>query len=198
MGELLQRFSTSEGYALYADVLPFFQDLRARRSVLTPGLTRRDEIIVGIISNSDDRIGSILRSFGLSLSSRRFSPDVDQSVSTSPVKNDFDFVTLSYDVGFEKPHHQIFDAARMCAALPKEEKDAQDFFVHIGDDPVEDYQGAKQAGWEGLCISRHGRNQDYMQRNIEMSFLGDFNDLADYLWNDILSLAFERLPTKQD
>lgn len=109
--------------------------LRKRKSQNTPG-----KIIVGIITNSDDRVPGILEDFGLMINPRRFAasaepPKVhsksletlfvasDEDSVPSPGTNlllrpadpeshdDVDFVILSYDVGHEKPDRRIFDAA---------------------------------------------------------------------------------------
>jgi FMN phosphatase YigB (HAD superfamily) len=133
--DLLRQYSTKEGYKLYPEVLPFFRMLQKRRSRNTPS-----KIIVGIITNSDDRVPGILNDFGLIINSRRFAasaepPKVhsksletlfaasDEDIVPSPGTNlrlrpadpeshdDVDFVILSYDVGHEKPDRRIFDAA---------------------------------------------------------------------------------------
>lgn len=57
-----------------------------------------------------------------------------------------DFVTLSYDVGYEKPDRRIWDAAAKQASA------ASDGWrkVHVGDDLEKDVRGAEDAGWKGL------------------------------------------------
>ena len=69
----------------------------------------------------------------------------------SELQEDINFVTLSYDVGSEKPHSSIFDAARALAA----EKDVPaDECLHVGDDLEKDYYGARDAGWSALLLDR--------------------------------------------
>jgi FMN phosphatase YigB (HAD superfamily) len=135
ISDLLRQYSTKEGYKLYPEVLPFFRMLRKRKSRNSPS-----KIIVGIITNSDDRVPGILEDFGLIINSRRFVASAeplkvrsksaemlfagsDEDSRPSPGTNprvrsadpeshdDVDFVILSYDVGHEKPNRRMFDAA---------------------------------------------------------------------------------------
>ena len=183
MNDLWTRFSTSEGYCLYPDVLPFFNGLRLRKALLAREQNTTD-LVVGIISNSDDRVGPILQSFGFLVSPQRYSRKGGSSTNLGT--HDFDFVVLSSDVGFAKPDHRIFEAAKTCAAIPGNEADLQRMYVHVGDNGVEDYQAAEQAGWKGVCIGGHGRDQGQGPRNDQMLFLRDLKDLEAYLWNDVL------------
>lgn len=132
---LLERFAGREGYALYEDVVPFFE--RLKRMKTDNGARTFDRIVVGVISNSDDRVPAVLKSLGLTvgdvradqerssmelpgfeersrmdenakiLSSALYSP----SESIEPV-NDIDMVITSYEAGEEKPHKLIFDVAK--------------------------------------------------------------------------------------
>ncbi|KAF2026195.1 hypothetical protein EK21DRAFT_38909, partial [Setomelanomma holmii] len=114
--DLLERFSTKEGYHLHTDVIDFFAELRRKKST---GRTRSlswpyDRTVVGIISNSDYRVPHILESFRLNVSKRRFGSSPFTKVSSDGEKtpvDDVDFVVLSYDVGHEKPDRRVFDAA---------------------------------------------------------------------------------------
>ena len=132
---------------MYPDVLPFFETLR-QVTVPSIGDSAPSKPIVGVITNSDDRVPSILSSFGLQVGPWRHR---DGSRASLQEGDDIDFVMLSYDVGFEKPDSKIFDATKQM--LPGQER-----FVHVGDDLQKDYLGAKRAGWEGVLLDRESNN----------------------------------------
>ena len=143
MPELLQRFSSSDGYMLYPDVLPFFDAIRTTRSA---------DLLLGILTNADDRVITILESFGLQVNPwRHGTKKVGIAHANPKICDDVDFVALSYDVGFEKPHRRIFDAARDIADSLQFEVS---HCIHVGDDLRKDYQGAEAAGWKGLFLDR--------------------------------------------
>ncbi|CAI7605819.1 unnamed protein product [Penicillium glandicola] len=127
---LLDRFAGPEGYALYDDVLPFFRRMRKLKSAHKWSF---DRIIVGVISNSDDRVPVVLKSLGLTVGDMR--ADQDRSSVDLPgfeersnekdaagehskdypdlnFELDIDMVITSYEAGQEKPHRLIFDVAR--------------------------------------------------------------------------------------
>ena len=179
VSELLSRFRTAEGYRMYDDVLPFFAMLRDRKahlsaptgfapppSSLDPSLAAKwpfDHTIVGVITNSDDRIPDILTSLGLKVGSRRVGRRSGAMLSADP-SEDVSFVVLSYDVGYEKPKHQIFDAAiwllEECLAAESQagRMMRSDEFerVYIGDEPSKDIVGAQDAGWNAVLLDRGG------------------------------------------
>ncbi|KAH5456819.1 hypothetical protein HBI30_073220 [Parastagonospora nodorum] len=160
--ELWQHFSTGAPYSLYPDVKDFFLELRKYKATgPTEALPWKfEKVVVGIISNSDDRAVSILEGMGLDISPRRVgktSPTTTQNWS----RNDIDFVALSYDVGHEKPDHHIFDAATSLLdktlAEQAEGLRANDFEkLYLGDDLEKDYFGALAAGWYPVLIDRKG------------------------------------------
>jgi hypothetical protein len=117
--DLLKRFSSKEGYRLYPEVLPFFEKLREIRR--TPDHDRSRwpwrRTVVGIVTNSDDRVPGILESFGLEIGPR-FDPEDDEWEPEPAGVCDIDFVVLSYDVGAEKPHTDIFRARGRSKATP--------------------------------------------------------------------------------
>ncbi|KAL0851848.1 hypothetical protein ABMA28_000147 [Loxostege sticticalis] len=84
---------------------------------------------VGVISNFDPRLKDIL-----------------QSVK---IKDYFDFILTSYQIGYSKPDERIFKhALEQCEKLVKPSE-----ALHIGDDVNKDYQGAKAAGWHALLVA---------------------------------------------
>lgn len=88
---------------------------------------------LGVLSNFDSRLRTALAELGLA---GRFDP-----------------LVISCEVGSEKPHAGIFEAA--ARALPAEWRDAQ--LALIGDEPASDGDGAAQAGWLRCLIDRAGR-----------------------------------------
>ncbi len=66
------------------------------------------------------------------------------------VSNFFDFVLISYEVGIEKPHPEIFQLAlRLAQAKPGEA-------LHVGDQYLADVVGARRAGIKPLLLDREG------------------------------------------
>lgn len=155
--DLWKRFSSSEGYMLYPDVLPVFQDLRALKDSVRSG-SIATQISVGIVTNSDGRVPSVLLSLGLKVGSLRYGMDpAGMDPASSGVElSDIDFVISSYDVGYEKPSRKIFDAAKDLGRLGDSQNE-HERYVHVGDDLGEDLEAAVQAGWKGLLLERESR-----------------------------------------
>jgi FMN phosphatase YigB (HAD superfamily) len=182
VSELLTRYSTSEGYDMYPDVECFFSMLRRRKEQANLDLPWKwDKTVVGIITNSDDRVPGILESFGLKIGSRRVGNSAQRSAKAS-VDDDISFVVLSYDTGFEKPDKRIFDAATemlkdMLAEIGNkaEGKDIDDFDkLYVGDSIEKDYFGAKKAGWNALVVDRQDEHKGI--EGIEV--ISDFGKLS--------------------
>jgi putative hydrolase of the HAD superfamily len=114
--ELYIHFGTAEPWFVYPDV---FQSLVN---------WQRLGIELGVLSNFDSRIYSVLQSLGLS--------------------NYFQSVTISTQARAAKPDPQIFAIALEKHNCPPSAA------WHIGDSIVEDYQGAKAAGLRGIWINR--------------------------------------------
>ncbi|KAE8374274.1 putative haloacid dehalogenase-like hydrolase [Aspergillus bertholletiae] len=174
---LLDRFASKDGYALYDDVNPFFSRMRTLKET-TGRLGPFDRVLVGVVSNSDDRVPAVLKSLGLRVGDCRADEGVDSmrlsgfeergassssSSSSSDVVNDIDLVITSYEAGVEKPNPRIFEVAmRQAMALAGTAASGDWTCVHVGDDWEKDYQAAVGAGWEGYFLAREadadGRN----------------------------------------
>ncbi|MBH8551813.1 HAD family hydrolase [Nostocaceae cyanobacterium CENA357] len=115
--ELYIHFGTAQPWFIYPDVLPSLVDWQ------------RSGIELGILSNFDSRIYSVLQSLGLS--------------------HYFKSITISTQARAAKPDPQIFAIALEKHNCPPEAA------WHIGDSIVEDYQGAKAAGLRGIWINRN-------------------------------------------
>lgn len=108
---------------------------------------RYDRVVVGVITNSDDRVPDILTSLGLNVSPLRYGGQVQQ------VRGNFDvdFSVMSYDVGHEKPHEKIFAAAEDMAMAGGVGSKAWEK-IYVGDEYAKDVVGAIDAGWNAVLI----------------------------------------------
>ena len=121
---------------------------------------------VGIITNSDDRVTSILISLGLSVRLSNWSetqPDFTHVDGSDREAEHIDFVAFSYDIGYEKPDRRIFDAVQ---TLMKQVKGEDYEYLHVGDDLEKDVNGAKAAGWQSLLLDREEKYVDVLANKI--------------------------------
>lgn len=146
---------------MHADVLPFFEELRKARKCPDSN-DPLSSLRVGIISNSDDRVSSILDSLGLRVGSRRYGMSLETSNLDGQGRDDIDFVALSYDVGVEKPDQKIFDAARELGAMGSELEPGE--CLHVGDDFIKDVRAAEAAGWKSLRVDRSREKENNLTR----------------------------------
>ena len=182
---LLHRFSSSEGYDLCE---PELGPLLAAVKSGSAGSPKKT-IITGVITNSDDRIPSILSSLGLELGSFRFGSRLRSQQTLEEEKqapNDLDFNCMSYDVGFAKPSRAIFDAAAgMARSVLRaqteggEEQEQEDervwTKVYVGDEVRNDLLAAAEAGWHSILVVGRGETVDGRGDGIP----GDLAELED-------------------
>uniref|UniRef100_A0A6M2DUF1 Putative reg-2-like protein n=1 Tax=Xenopsylla cheopis TaxID=163159 RepID=A0A6M2DUF1_XENCH len=91
---------------------------------------KQNNICIGIISNFDTRLKNILRNMNLD--------------------KDFKFIITSYVVNCEKPDVEIFEKALQQSGVPGiKPKHA----IHIGNTPLKDYIGARNAGWNAILMT---------------------------------------------
>ncbi|MBW4633852.1 MAG: HAD family hydrolase [Iphinoe sp. HA4291-MV1] len=114
--ELYIHFGTANPWFIYPDVLPALVSWR------------RMGIELGILSNFDSRIYSVLQSLEL----REF----------------FNSITICTQAGAAKPDSKIFTIAL------EKHNCSPELAWHIGDSVTEDYHGAKAAGLRGIWINR--------------------------------------------
>ncbi|CAK7272926.1 hypothetical protein SEPCBS119000_005381 [Sporothrix epigloea] len=160
--ELLARFASSQGYTMDPRLPGLLRDIRDRR------LAAYERVVVGVITNSDDRVPGILASFGVRVSPLRYSrsPSTDgkrtkpsATVEAPPLAYDIDFICMSYDVGAEKPDPAIFRAAESLvpAAVQGEQTAGSDLDdwdkVYVGDEASKDVAGAEAAGWYPVLLT---------------------------------------------
>ncbi|KAF1987097.1 hypothetical protein K402DRAFT_393262 [Aulographum hederae CBS 113979] len=169
--DLLHRFCSREGYELYPDILPFFQRLReyktnsrALAEAQKDGTWPFTNTVVGVITNSDDRVPGVLRSLGLTVSPLSI---MRTEVGKENLGDDVAFTVLSYDAGVEKPHPDIFRRAselfestlHMRTRDHVEKPDLSSYEkVYVGDDLEKDMFGAVDSGegWKGVLMDRTG------------------------------------------
>jgi putative hydrolase of the HAD superfamily len=89
---------------------------------------RRGGLRLGVVSNWDERLPALLERLELA----------------------FDAVVYSAEVGAEKPHPRIFQAALERLAVPAPAT------LHVGDSQRDDVEGAQGAGLQALLLGRRG------------------------------------------
>jgi beta-phosphoglucomutase-like phosphatase (HAD superfamily) len=159
--ELLDHFSSNKGYRMFDDVKPLLGLIRAARSGQSALEWPWKSTTVGILSNSDHRVPGILKSYGLRICGCEENPgEIEEGLLHS--RPDVSFVTMSYDVGFEKPSPRFFQAAdEAFASLPSSRgvSEADLVKVLVGDDLEKDIRGALDAGWEAVLVARRYSDQ---------------------------------------
>lgn len=157
---LIHRFHSSEGYTLFPDVVPLLKQLRSQKA-------RR--VVIGLITNSDNRTASILTSLGVRVSPLHYGeerPEQSSLGDSSEKDFDVDFTVLSYDVGAEKPDGRMFEAAEEvlgtllrreeAAGSPADADASAEAWskVYVGDEYEKDVVGATRAGWKAVLVER--------------------------------------------
>lgn len=149
--QLLNRFWCDEGYALFSDVKPLLQRIREAHQA------EKTQVVVGVITNSDNRVPDILTSLGLRVSPLRYGGRPQDGTGA---QHDIDFTVMSYDVGYEKPDKRIFSAAEEVLKTKLESEGAAESDlskwrkVYVGDQHDKDVVGALGAGWNAVIIDR--------------------------------------------
>jgi hypothetical protein len=147
---------------------------------------RYGRIVVGVVTNSDDRVPSILSSFGLKVSPLRYGTDVDANTVVR-WDYDIDFHCMSYDAGVEKPDTLIFNAAELMLAQiiamrdgksPAQAKASIESWrkVYVGDEYAKDVVGSKNAGWHSVLLDADDQSanipnmKDHSTKTIDSLF----------------------------
>ena len=147
------------------------------------------DVVVGVLSNSDERVERVLRGLGVSVGGAE-EPHSGNERNGGGDRNgevDIDFVLTSWESGHEKPSPLAFEAAVQRArtvlktsrsasaassiasttAKPAEgNEDVSMIQLHIGDDLCTDYDGALAAGtgWSSLLLDREGTLDLHLHR----------------------------------
>jgi putative hydrolase of the HAD superfamily len=120
LGEkIYHAFGTGDKWRPFADVIQVLDELRRRR------------VVIGIISNWDERLSQILSDIELSLF--------------------FNFILASAEVGMAKPDKRIFHTALKLAGVSPQEA------IHVGDHLLADIEGPLKVGISPVLIDRFHR-----------------------------------------
>jgi putative hydrolase of the HAD superfamily len=119
--------------ACYADLFHHFSRPEAWRcdpeaAAVIETLGQRSYLL-GLASNYDERLRSVLAGI--------------------PELNALRYVVISAEVGWRKPAPEFFSALSRISGVPSAE------ILFVGDDPVNDYKGARAAGMSALLLGRH-------------------------------------------
>lgn len=118
--QVYDTFRDSQGWVLFPETVAVLRDLKAR------GLK------LGVISNFDNRIYSVMKSLG--------------------ILSFFDAITISSETGYSKPDLEIFKAAaRALDTRPSET-------LLVGDSIHDDVEAGTRAGLHTVLIDRVGRH----------------------------------------
>lgn len=158
---LLHRFSSKDGYETEPQTLAALRALRDDQRDATRR-TRFEKIVVGVITNSDDRVPDILSSLSVDVSPLRYGAAAASLPSRQP--HDVDFHCMSFDVGVEKPDPRIFRAAEAMLSqiiAAREGRNAEDSAaeaqtwekLYVGDEYAKDVVGARNAGWKAALLA---------------------------------------------
>ncbi|GBL77507.1 Rhythmically expressed gene 2 protein [Araneus ventricosus] len=116
---------------------------------------KEKQIILGVISNFDERLDCVLKSNGL--------------------KPYFDFILASYVVQAAKPSKEIFDHALFqsnCTAAQA---------LHIGDNVRLDYLAAKKAGWSSLLFTKTNINDEDLKLVASNEIVHDMEQIEKFI-----------------
>ena len=127
-------FSTADPWYVFPDTISCLDKLKD------------NEVQLGIISNFDTRLISVLNSLN--------------------IEHFFTSITISSVAGFAKPDQNIFKIA-----LNKHQFTAEQAW-HIGDSLVEDYQGGKNAGINSFLLNRNSDVLNLENQLPNLSSLG--------------------------
>jgi len=118
--KVYEQFRDSRGWRLFPETLAVLKELK------------RLQYKLGIISNFDSRIYSVLQSL--------------------EIATYFDSVTISSQTGYAKPDPEIFEAAIRAAGVPANR------ILFVGDNLTDDVQAGAAAGMNTVLIDRNGRH----------------------------------------
>lgn len=144
---LISCYGTSKCWYKYPGTINLLKFLKERN------------VILGVISNFDQRLESILED--------------------TEIHQYFTFVLTSYDFGIEKPNLPIFEEALRLVKYIHRQEILPPEAIHIGDRVDNDYFGAKNAGWNALLIKHDNEVVDENKVSKEDVFTS-LNELQQY------------------
>lgn len=190
--DLYTRFATSTAYTLYPDVPAFLSTIGASWSAASWPPKRT---MLGILSNSDPRVRSILSSFDIpilpSMFPPRYTPHTRRfHLDFGPAT--FAFATLSYEAGHAKPDRGIYSAAVRDAQACLErmahvsrltrtgmellsEVRREFHCMHVGDELGKDVLPAIACGWDGVLLDR-AAEEEVSEQKVEVDAVTGLQD----------------------
>jgi len=97
------------------------------------GLAGKKKPRLAVLSNWDSRLRQVIKELGWSSS--------------------FEQIFISSELGAEKPDHRAFHSTQQALGVPS------DACLHVGDSYAQDYQGARNAGWQAVLLSKEASPQ---------------------------------------
>ena len=91
---------------------------------------------LAVLSNNDSRLRSVLLDL--------------------KVDHLFEYLFISSERGFEKPQREIFQSVEKTMHVVPDE------IMHVGDSKYQDYEGAKEAGWNPILFGSEQKNKDHI------------------------------------
>ncbi|KAJ8687946.1 hypothetical protein QAD02_023741 [Eretmocerus hayati] len=119
--KLIECYSTNCGWSYVPGALELVQNLKCH-----------SDLSLGVISNFDERMESLLTSMKL--------------------RHYFNFVITAYEIGCEKPDPAIFQEALRLASHSQGTPIRPSEALHVGDSVEADYLGAQAVGWDALIL----------------------------------------------
>lgn len=156
---LVERFGTREAYHLFKDVFPTLQKLTRLRN-------GQDSVKVALATNSDSRILSVLKSFGLDEFMQLEVDSPPCSPVTTSLAKGRPGPTLSYFEKCSKPDSRFYHAAIRRASTTTELQPSN--VLYVGDQLYQDFWGATDAGLQATWLQRNsGRQKMGQERNSQ-------------------------------
>mmetsp|Transcript_9453 Transcript_9453/g.30867 ORF Transcript_9453/g.30867 Transcript_9453/m.30867 type:complete len:298 (-) Transcript_9453:223-1116(-) len=141
-----QHYGSEEGYEVLPDVVECLEGLGAYN------------LSLGVTSNTATRT-------------------IETTLPLTKLAPYFDWFVCSADVGFEKPHRRIFDDALRDARFWLDDPTlAPENMLHVGDNLVCDYMGAKAAGFQALYLDRVDKTTNYQDWLVGPDYPGKSED----------------------
>lgn len=167
---LLDLYKTSTCWQLTYGTVDFLNFLKLQKQYASQKGKFEPHFKLGVISNFDSRLDVLLRNMKLN--------------------HYFDFVLGSYQAGVEKPDKEIFKIAIKASEL---EDLKPEECLHIGNTPITDYFGPRNAGWYSLLIherSAEKLRQKYGEKIEDHHVYQNFIDLHKDISKDYIKWWF--------
>lgn len=120
-------------------------------------LLKEKGIMLGVISNFDERLECVLKS--------------------NELHPYFDFILGSYNVKVAKPHRKIFELALQKAPFVDSTE-----ALHIGDNILLDYLAAKDAGWNALLLQHKDLDKDLLEKVNQNEIVSNVDQIREYIF----------------